>query len=107
VFQPSSDLDFASVLREGDHDIWPKGTGEPCDISSTLIAAAPRLSGWNHQRDGKSQATQAQVYRIFSVAFSPFCNGLANASLHRLGEGPTRKIPKTEEVINVGKYTTI
>ena len=41
--QPSSDFDFASVLREGDHVIWPQGTGEPCGLSSTLIAAAPRL----------------------------------------------------------------
>ena len=41
--QPSSDFDFASVLRDGDHVIWPQGTGEPCGLSSTLIAAAPGL----------------------------------------------------------------
>ncbi len=41
--QPSSDFDFASVLRAGDHVIWPQGTGEPCGLSSTLIVAAPTL----------------------------------------------------------------
>lgn len=41
--QPSSEFDFARVIREGDHVIWPQGTGEPCGLSSALVAAAPEL----------------------------------------------------------------
>lgn len=39
--QPSSKFDFAQVLRDGDHVIWPQGTGEPTGLSGALIAGAP------------------------------------------------------------------
>lgn len=43
VSRASSQFDFASVLRDGDHVIWPQGTGEPTGLSAALLAQAATL----------------------------------------------------------------
>ncbi|MFC7706320.1 acetyl-CoA hydrolase/transferase family protein [Plastorhodobacter daqingensis] len=40
---PSSEFDFAQVIRAGDSVIWPQGTGEPTGLSGKLIAGAAGL----------------------------------------------------------------
>lgn len=42
-FPHSSDLDFASILRQGDHIIWPQGTGEPTGLTARLLAQGQTL----------------------------------------------------------------
>jgi acyl-CoA hydrolase len=39
----SSDFDFGSVLRHGDHVAWPQGTGEPTGLSTRLVRQSPDL----------------------------------------------------------------
>lgn len=40
---PSSDFDFAAVLRAGDHVAWPQGTGEPTGLTGRLVAQGAGL----------------------------------------------------------------
>lgn len=39
----SSDFKFGTVLRAGDHVMWPQGTGEPTGLSSALVRMADDL----------------------------------------------------------------
>lgn len=39
----SSDFDFATILRAGDHVIWPQGVGEPTGLTARLVAQAAAL----------------------------------------------------------------
>ncbi|VVN70589.1 hypothetical protein PS726_00386 [Pseudomonas fluorescens] len=39
----SSDFDFRSVLKQGDHIAWPQGVGEPTGLTSRLMCQAPEL----------------------------------------------------------------
>lgn len=43
ALSPSSEFDFADVLRAGDHVTWPQGTGEPMGLTSRLVAQSERL----------------------------------------------------------------
>ncbi|WP_417722650.1 acetyl-CoA hydrolase/transferase family protein [Salipiger sp.] len=39
----SADFDFGRVLRDGDHVMWPQGTGEPLGLSGALVRRADDL----------------------------------------------------------------
>lgn len=43
VVSHSTAFDFRSVLRAGDHVMWPQGTGEPTGLTAALVAQLPDL----------------------------------------------------------------
>jgi len=39
----SAEFDLSTILRAGDHVMWPQGTGEPTGLTGRLVQSAPEL----------------------------------------------------------------
>lgn len=72
----SSDFDFASVLRSGDHVAWPQGTGEPVGLTHRLVTQGEAVPPVTLVL---GMVTSATLDEIGSDRFSYLClNGAAN-----------------------------